>query len=396
MRFIARALRTLIGLALPALVFFAHPNTAGHADDRDREDVVVRVLPGTDIRSVAADYGTTLVGSVEASRLHGLRVPAGKALAAFMQELWIDPRIIEVEFDHQLSVQIHVGFDGDRGPGGYRNQRAYHLIHLSHARLPALGKNVRVAVLDTGVALDHPDLRDHLVDGYNALDPSAAPRDLPDGATNVAVGHGAMVAGIIARVAPEAQIMPIRVLNGDGQGTLLSVARGIRYAIDHQAQIINVSFGTPQESDLLEEMLDEAEDAGIVIVASAGNEGANVRRYPAAFGGTLAVASVDVTMRKSPFSNYGSNVAVVAPGSRISSTFWDGRYATWSGTSVAAPFVSATAALILSAHPQMEGDAVAEAIRNTAHSVDLRNPAYRGRLGAGLIDVERAVLNADR
>lgn len=391
MQYFAGAGRAIIALGLLGLVVTTSAPSRGIADEREPLDVLIRVQKGTDVHLVAADHGTTVVDGVEASNLHSLRVPRGRSSAFFSRELGGDPRIIGVEPDRDISVQIHVGFDGNRGPGGYRNQRAYQAIHLGKVGRLTAGEGIRVAVLDTGVALEHPDLRDHLIPGYNALDPGSAPRDVPDGVTNAAVGHGTMVAGIVARVAPGARIIPIRVLNGDGDGTLLSVVKGLQYAMEQHAQVINISFGTTQESDLLEEALDRAEDAGMVIVASVGNDGSSVRRFPAAFGGTLGVASIEPNLRKSSFSNFGSDVAVAAPGSHISSTFWDGGYATWSGTSVAVPFVSAAAAIVLSAHPGMKGEEAAESIRETAHSVDARNPAYRGRLGAGIIDVERAV-----
>jgi subtilisin family serine protease len=248
-----------------------------------------------------------------------------------------------------------------------------------------------VAVLDTGAALNHPALIGHFLPGYNAIYPALPPNDVPDGAANNEVGHGTMVAGIIARLAPQAQIMPVRVLNGDGAGTILNVVKGIQYAIANGAQVINMSFSSSVNSSALNDALDSAEIAGVVLVASAGNENVHIPGTIAAGRGILAVGAVEADNTKSPYSNYGSFIDVVAPGSGIRSTFWDGGYASWSGTSFAAPFVTAEAVLMLSNQPWLTSDVVITVIRKTARSVDGYNPAYKGLLGRGIIDVEAAV-----
>lgn len=301
-----------------------------------------------------------------------------------------DPRIITYEPNQLVNVQIHVGFDGGKGQGDGANAPAYAAMRLDDAQRFADGAGVRVAVLDTGAAADHPDLQGHLIAGYNALNPAAPPADVPDGAANQAYGHGTMVASIIARVAPRAEIIPVRVLNGDGTGPLASVLDGVRYAISQKVNVINVSFGTPRESALLDQALDQAEEAGILVVAAAGNQGSRAKHYPASTGGTLAVASVETNLTRSPFSNFGSEIQIDAIGSGIRAAFPDGGYAIWTGTSVATPFVAGGAALTWSTHPRLEGEEVAQRIGSTAHSVDAVNPGFRGLLGHGLIDLARA------
>jgi subtilisin family serine protease len=103
---------------------------------------------------------------------------------------------------------------------------------------------------------------------------------------------------------------------------------------------------------------------------------------------------VEADNTKSPYSNYGSFIDVMAPGTGIRSTFWDGGYASWSGTSFAAPFVAAEAALILSNRPSLTSDVVVSTIRGTAHRLNRMNPTYRGQLGRGIIDIEAAVKSA--
>jgi subtilisin family serine protease len=161
--------------------------------------------------------------------------------------------------------------------------------------------------------------------------------------------------------------------------------------VTHGARIITMSFGAPPTSGALNDALDEAASAGIVLVAAAGNDNSNQPPIPATRHGTIAVGAVEANNCKSSYSNYGSFVRVVAPGTGIRSTFWDGGYATWSGTSFAAPFVAAEAALMLSHQPALLAEDAVSIIRKTARSVDGQNPAYHGQLGNGIIDIESAV-----
>jgi subtilisin family serine protease len=301
---------------------------------------------------------------------------------------------------------VHFAFDRTLNSGAYSTgQGAFQQVNAAGsqssqtngvlqaaASLPT-GAGVIVAILDTGVAFGHPALQGHLLRGYNALTPGSVPRDVPDGYTNNAVGHGTMIAGLIARLAPDAQILPIRVLNGDGTGCVWTIVAGIHYAVTHGARVINLSFGGPVTSDALEDALDEAEKNDVVVVAAAGNGSAPILEYPAALSGVVAVASVESNDRKSPWSNFGENVALVAPGSNIRSTDWTGGYATWSGTSFAAPFVTAAAVLVRSADPALSTADTVSRLRGTAHSVDRYNPRpYRHKLGSGLVDLTAAVI----
>lgn len=370
------------------------------ADDNIPGHVLVRVQPGTDIRSFAAGYRATIRDGVPNRGVYDLAPPTGTTDQAFVQRLATDLRVIYSEQNTYIDSPevngnpFHFAFDKGPSAGLYVNSTAYTQIHFGKTASLATGKGVIVAVLDTGATFDHPALKGHYLPGYNAINPSLPPNDVADGFSNQGYGHGTMIAGIIARLAPNASIMPIRVLNGDGFGTMFDVAKGIDYAVTHGARVLNMSFGALPTSSALNDTLDQAEAAGIVLVASAGNDNLRQVLAPAKGHGALAVASVEANYTKSSYSNYDSAVRVVAPGTGIRSTFPGGGYATWSGTSFAAPFVSAQAALMLSASSRVSGDKVVSLIRNTAISVDKYNPAYRGRLGNGMIDIETAVKSA--
>ncbi|KAA1261683.1 Thermophilic serine proteinase precursor [Rubripirellula obstinata] len=258
------------------------------------------------------------------------------------------------------------------------------------------GQGVLVAVVDTGVDLDHPDLSSNIfvnageiagngidddgngfvddVNGFDFADGDADPNDVG--------GHGTHVAGTIAAgnngfgatgVAPGATILPVRVLGASGAGSTLDVAAGIRYAADLGADIINLSLGGGY-SRAIDSAIDYARALGSFIVAAAGNESSAVPGFPARFSATddnvISVGAYSSSGRLAGFSNdVGSSqsVQVDAPGVGIYSTYVGGRYATLSGTSMAAPHVAGLAALTLSANP------------------DLTSPELRALLASGTV-----------
>lgn len=396
----------LLAVALALLSIFG---IRAHADGNVVGHVLVRVATGVDIRVLASSYKTTAQDQVPGTDLYSVATPRDTSDAQFAATLSKDKRVLYAEPD-QLIVSpevggspFHLAFDFAPQPRTYANSISYTQVNLGqtdalnqiNGKSPlATGAGIIVAVLDTGATFTHPDLQSHYLPGYNAIAPDTLPWDIADGATNAEVGHGTMVAGLIARIAPLAAIQPIRIMKGDGTGTLLNLVKGIHYANTHGARIINMSFGCSVKSGALNDALDEAEAAGIVLIAAAGNNNLNQALPPTVSRGTIAVAALEANNTKSPYSNYGSFVRVSAPGSNIRSTFMDGGYATWSGTSFAAPFVSAQAALVLSVSPSITADQVKSFIRSTAHSVDNQNKPYKGQLGNGIIDIEAAVIAA--
>ena len=206
------------------------------------------------------------------------------------------------------------------------------------------------------------------------------------------VGHGTHVAGIVKLVAPEAQIMPLRVLDREGNGTTFHVAEAITYADINGADVINLSLGTPSWSRLMREKVDEAIGHGVVVVAAAGNDdfvaaaisGPQPSLPPAALSdkdGLLAITSVNAAEKKSDFANYGKWVDIVAPGKEILSTYPVSKYAYWSGTSMATPFVAGEAALIRSVAGSLDPGGVEKRIRLGASCVDQKN---KSKVTAGI------------
>jgi subtilisin family serine protease len=208
-------------------------------------------------------------------------------------------------------------------------------------------------------------------------------------AANAGRTHGTMVAGIIAAMAPEAMIMPLRVFDEKGEADVFTIAKAVSYAVHNGASVINMSFGLHEHSFTLAEAIEYALEKGVIVVASAGNNATATPQYPAAYPGVIAVASTDMLDRKAEFSNYGPHVAVSAPGVNIISSYSADYYSIASGTSFSAPMVAGEAALLLSL-----GLKPGEVIPSSVKNIDRLNPPYSHQLGAGRIDVQRA-LSAD-
>ncbi len=250
------------------------------------------------------------------------------------------------------------------------------------------GGEVLVAVVDSGVDASHPDLRGRVERGYDFVDHDEDASD--------AYGHGTHVAGIIAAagdngegvagLAWRARILPVRVLDGSGYGYYSDIIAGIRYAADRGARIINLSLGGGAQSQALQEAVDYARSKGCLLVAAAGNGGLDSLSYPAACEGVVGVGAVDTESRPASFSNRGDALDVVAPGVAIYSTYPGNRYASLSGTSMAAPQVSGALALLMSREPGL-GVAEAES-RLTGSARDLCDVGWDAYSGWGMLRVD--------
>ncbi|MBP1177301.1 S8 family peptidase [Paenibacillus sp. FSL M7-0802] len=257
-------------------------------------------------------------------------------------------------------------------------------------------KDVIVAVVDTGVDLDHPDLKGQILSGHNVVNPSEKPYD--------DVGHGTHVAGIISALVNNGEgvagmtwynkVMPIKVLDQSGSGTTYSVAEGIIWAADHGAKVINLSLGNYAQAEFLHDAIKYAYDKDVVLVAATGNDNTERPGYPAAYPEVFAVSATDSSMHRASFSNYGDYVDVMAPGASIASTYPGNQYAALSGTSMASPHVSALAALIRSINPDLTNKEVMDLMRSSV--IDLGTPGHDKYFGYGQIDVYKALKAAQR
>lgn len=212
------------------------------------------------------------------------------------------------------------------------------------------GKDIKVAVLDTGCDLDHDDLRDNLLDGKNIINPKELPEDKN--------GHGSHVAGTIAArnngigmvgVAPLAKILPVKVLGDDGTGSMKHIVDGIKWAADQKIDFITMSLGSPYEDKRIKNAIDYAEKKGVVCFCAAGNSGPDSDiLYPAKYPNVVSIGAIDRFFNRTGFSCAGESLDFLAPGQDIISCIPGNRYASMSGTSMSNPFAVGCAALLCS------------------------------------------------
>ncbi|NLZ74770.1 S8 family serine peptidase [Candidatus Falkowbacteria bacterium] len=331
----------------------------------------------------------------------------------------------------------------------YRNQWYLAKINANNAwEKISESPDIVIAVIDSGIDINHPDLKNNIwrnsreIPGNNKDDdnngfaddvhgwdfvlntPDPSPK-FSSGWTEAGVSHGTMVAGIIAAqgnnhegiagVVWKTKIMPLKVLNDKGEGKISDVIRAIDYATNNGASIINLSFVNFNYSEAMQEAIARAHRAGVIIVAAAGNEQATGEGYdidktpiyPACYDGNfgenmvIGVAATDALDQKASFSSYGSRcVDITAPGISFFGTvtpgsdrfdqnkYYDGF---WSGTSLAAPLVSASLALIAQANPELNRREIVNILFASTENISRLNPNYAGRLGNGRLNLDRAI-----
>lgn len=343
--------------------------------DLPSDQVVIKLKPGVSIDAILSRYNATLLGTITETNLYFLQLLGGQTADQLLPGLNADLDIFYAEPNYYtdgapgggvilfrahmapLAEVILFRAHGEVTPAGESDQWAWSKIGLVDAQKISKGQGIIVAVLDTGLAADHPLVSSSIIAGYDFVgmtnsiyDTGNGLDDDGDGLIDEDLGHGTHVSGIILTEAPGVQIMPIRVLNSDGVGTYWEVAAGIRYAVDHGAKIINMSLSAPRLTPSLSDALNYAASHGVLVVGAAGTgSGPN---YPAAYNGVIGVGASDQNDDAAWFS--GGQVAdtdVFAPGVDIYSAFPYDDYALGSGTSMAAPMVSAEAALLMSRYP---------------------------------------------
>ena len=288
--------------------------------------------------------------------------------------------------------------------------------------------NIVVAVIDTGIDLDHPELAPLLVPGFDMVDLGANPTPPPgfrfegdfQGRDNVPqdeVGHGTHVAGTIAclsnngsgvaGVTWQCRLMPVKVLtrivnianSSDvrGTGSAADIAAGIRWAVDNGARVLNLSLGGSTDTQVERDAIAYAIAHGAVVCAAMGNGGlAGPISFPAAYPGVVAVGAIDTADHRASFSQVGPHIDIAAPGVGILSTVWNDGTTTMSGTSMASPHVAGVAALVLSCNGSLTGAQVADILRQTARPLrdNAADPVPNNNYGFGCVDAQAAVNRA--
>ncbi|AOV08770.1 S8 family peptidase [Sporosarcina ureilytica] len=290
-----------------------------------------------------------------------------------------------------VSVQPSMKYKKLGGQGDPKKNNMYHLslLNIDQALEHAGNHPVTVAVIDTGIDQNHPELKSQILPPYNAANPAAGQ------ALDI---HGTHVAGIIGAamnngigghgVSPNAKILPIDVFNGEWGASDYVLAEAIMYAIEKDADVINMSLGGYFESSIFKEAVQQAIDAGITVVAAAGNEETDEYSIPASYDGVISVGAIDRNKNLAYFSNYGPSVNLVAPGVDVYSAIFNplkgSSFMEASGTSMASPVVAGVVALIKSKYPDLLPHEIQALLEHTA--TDLGEKGYDHTFGHGLVN----------
>jgi thermitase len=440
--------RAWAAAALVAALAVPAPAAADPADGRVIVRIKSSVAGLPVIQTVCALVGCTVessldtppeAGLLQPSSLFLVRLPLGVDINVLLS--WVAQLLGVASIEPDLPVAVAEGPAVDEnGPAvqdylwrrdpvayfgatvweGYLQQPAVSIVRLHEAQcgLGATGGGT-VAIIDTGVDPEHPALATRLVGGWDftrnragsderadlnqasaaVLDGSSVHRVnqasaavldqasaavLDDHPEHAAYGHGTMVAGVVALVAPEARIMPLKAFRSDGTGRTSDILRAIYYASNRGAKVLNMSFSRPTPSWELARAIDYARLRGVIPVSSVGNDGERVQRYPASLSTVLGIASTSNDDARSSFSNYGSPlVSNAAPGEGIVTPYPGNTYAASWGTSFSTPIASGTAALLVG----MKSNA---SYTDTSWALAQAEPVP-GELGSGRLDVTRAV-----
>ncbi|MFU8766911.1 MAG: S8 family peptidase [Candidatus Methanoperedens sp.] len=308
------------------------------------------------------------------------------------------PAICEKISNIELDQQVHlIGKPDNKESGKPAPSQPEQVMPWGIKRIDAepswgksTGNGTKVAVVDTGIDFQHPDLAGNVKGGVSFVKRSKGYRD-----DN---GHGTHVAGTIAAlnneigvvgVAPDAWLYGVKVLDRKGSGWLSDVIAGIDWSTANGMQVITMSLGSSGSSNSLEMAVDNAYNQGIVIVAAAGNDYGGTVSYPARYDSVIAVTATDSGDNIASFSNTGQEAELAAPGVGIYSTYKGGSYATLSGTSMATPHVTGTVALLLASNESLEPPEVRKRLGDTA--TDLGDSGRDIYYGFGLVNASAAL-----
>ncbi len=393
----------LFTITLMAAIAWAQPAAALTYVDRE---ICCIIVEDEDIEGVNDRWGTQTLESEIEEDFYLLKTPDVEDLPAFAAQVMSDSSVIIAEPNYfiespeavrQMVVAV-IGGTWDE----YVDQQAMERIGLDAAHTMSTGEDITVAVLDTGIDLTHEVfegrlsnfMRNYLDDSQDPSETANGLDDDGDGLIDEGYGHGTMVAGLVALIAPDAKIMPLRVLDDEGRGTVFNIARAITHATSHGAHVLNLSFGAPYFLRTIYERFHVTTVHGGIIVAGAGNR--NLEEpplYPASDERALMVTAVDSMDIKADFADYHPTVVVSAPGAGIRSAYPGGEWGVGSGCSFATPMVAGEVALILSVASNLDPGELHACIQAGVDPIyDIpENEPYVGLLGSGRIHLAAAL-----
>lgn len=400
-----------LSLALPAQA--AGKKAASRAgtatgDPEVAGELLLKLKASDALQPLLAKYPLTLVSRFGSRPIFRVKTIGKVAPRDLLAPLALEPQVMIAELNAQhRSPEARANMPWAIGnPDAFAAQWAPRVLRLNVAHRLSTGAGVRVAVLDTGIDASHPLFAGRLMPGFDFVDFDTDPSESASGTGN-SHGHGTHVAGLVALAAPGARIMPVRVLDNEGVGNAWVLAEALLWAVDPDgnpatddgAHVINLSLGSLSrtrimaaigailtckpsvDDDPIEDRSDPgyAADAarcasgkGAVVVAAAGNSGSQqADEYPASEGayGLLAVGASHWQQKLADFSNSGSWIELAAPGASVTSSMPGGAFASWSGTSMAAPLVSGVAALLRASDPSLTPSQVVRRLKDTGSTL---------------------------
>lgn len=365
---------------------------------------ILQLTPGVDAGAFATEKNSTVLAEIEDSNVILLEMDSIWDDQAEVTGLLTDDRVIWAELNytsHAPEGRPRYFFTSSALTSGFVDAPALpQELNFAPQAACVDGTGSVVAVLDTGVDVTHPliegkiapggmntlDGSDDIADDGNGLDDDA------DGLIDELVGHGTHVAGGILQVAPDAQIMPFKVLNSDGVGTTFSVTSAIYLAVENDADVINLSLGSTYDSLAIRMAVDYAIENDVVVVAAAGNSNLYTPvEYPAAMDSVISVASINALGDKSAYSNFHESVSISAPGENVASAYPGGQYLLASGTSMATPMVSGTIVLMLERYPDETPGSVTQSLYGDSTPLSLSDPLLEGLMGSGSLNIDSSI-----
>ena len=360
---------------------------------------ICQLTSGDQAAAVGARFRMRVVDSTPGAPFALLVCDNDVDVPAMLILMSLDPRVVWAEEDKLIVMPEHSsGSKGGTIAAIWDRMLWYELnsgmlaqIGWSEERATGPGREVRVAVLDTGLSPRQPFLWDKVVASVNVVDPLQPAYDVPgwldsnhNEILDEGLGHGTMVAGLVDQTAPLTKLIIAKVADSDGVSNAWWLIKGLAFSVVNGAEVVNISLGSLERIPALTDVMDWVETRNVLVVAAAGNNNLPFALAPATISKVIAVAGLNPDDTRAVFSNWESGIRSSAPATGIKSTDWDGGLSVWSGTSFASPMVAGSVADALRRIPPQPLNTLRNAVKDSGDDLDALNPRYQGKLGTAL------------
>lgn len=364
--------------------------------------LIVQLVNPWQVKRIAAEYNVELLDTAPYGPfvLYGVETSRHEEVQTQMN---LDPRIVWAEDDvaldspeglDQRPEDIHARVGGtipaifDTAAGLFYNSGYVKQIRWqSTPFLPGLDRQVRVAILDTGLSPRQPLLWTNVIASYDATGNNSV-WDWPtgtdtnqNGLADEGLGHGTFVTSIVATLAPHVKLVVVKAADSDGVSDTWSLIKGLSFAVHNQCELANISLGAIEQPAALGDVIEWAEGLGLTVVAGAGNDETDRALYPARFSNVVGVSGVDGKDRKADFSNWDGHLRQAAPAVSIAGAWWKGGMVGWSGTSFATPIVTACLADTARKRGTWTPEQVLDLCESTGVNINAINQQFTNELG---------------